>query len=238
MTATHYGTGSTVTFFDSAEHINHWMRSYRIGKRSRIGLKHILASSAIPVLFPPTKIRGAFYGDGGMRMASPLSPAIHLGADKVIVIGVRYHRTPAETYKLNEHFHMKTIRLADISGVMLNSLFLDAVDSDVERMLRINQTLDLMTEEARKEHPEKLRSIPVLALRPSEDLGNLARTEFRNFSWILRHFLRGLGASEHHGSDFISYLAFEKSYTNRLLELGYGDVMRDREQIIEWFAKD
>lgn len=133
---------------------------------------------------------------------------------------------------------MKTIRLADISGVMLNSLFLDAVDSDVERMLRINQTLDLMTEEARKEHPEKLRSIPVLALRPSEDLGNLARTEFRNFSWILRHFLRGLGASEHHGSDFISYLAFEKSYTNRLLELGYGDVMRDREQIIEWFAKD
>jgi NTE family protein len=238
VTATHYGTGSTVTFFDGAEQIQPWMRSHRIGKRARIGLKHVLASSAIPVLFPPARIRGAYYGDGGMRMASPLSPAIHLEADKVVVIGVRYHRTPLETFQLNESTRMKSIQLADISGTMLNSLFLDAVDSDLERMMRINQTLDLLTEEARREHPEKLRRIPVIALRPSKDLGMLATSEFHRFSWILRHFLRGLGASEHHGSDFISYLAFEKSYTSRLLELGYADVMRDRDKIVAWFAKE
>lgn len=234
ITATHYGTGSTVTFFDGAPTIQPWMRSHRVGKRTRLSIKHVLASSAIPLLFPPVKIQGAFYGDGAVRMTSPLSPAIHLGADRMIAIGLRYHRTPNETYGLVESVRMKSIQLADISGVLLNSIFLDALDSDLERMMRINQTLSLITAEDRREHPEKLRRIPVLAIRPSQDLGRMAVEELKRFSWVLRHFLAGLGASEHHGSDLLSYLAFEKSYTSRLLRLGFDDVIKDKERILEW----
>ena len=235
VTTTHYGTGTAVTFFDGAKELQPWMRSHRIGKRARIGPKHILASAAIPLLFPPVKIQGSFYGDGAMRMPSPLSPAIHLGADKVLAIGLRYYRSPIETYELNNSFRMNSIQLADISGTLLNSLFLDAIDSDLERMMRINQTLSLLTPEAVREHPEKLRIVPVLAIRPSCDLGGLAINEFNNFSWVLRHFLRGLGATQNSGSDLISYLAFEKTYTTRLLDLGYNDALREKDRILEWF---
>lgn len=237
VTLTNYGTGSSVTFYDGSAEIQPWMRSHRLGRRARIRLKHILASSAIPILFPPMRIGGSYYGDGAMRMTSPLSPAIHLGADKILAIGMRYHRTPAETYKLNSQIRMKSIRLAEISGAILNSLFLDALDADLERMLRINQTLTLLNPDAQTQHPEKLRIIPVLAIRPSQDLGKLAINEFRNFSGILKHLLRGLGASEQDGSDFISYMAFESSYTSRLLELGYRDILADQNRILEWFSK-
>ncbi len=234
MTATHYGIGSAVTFFDGVPSLQPWMRSHRIGKRTQLSLKHVLASSAIPFLFPPIKIQGAFYGDGAVRMTSPLSPAIHLGAKRIVAIGVRYHRTPAETFQLIASYRMRSVQLADISGVLLNAIFLDSLDSDLERMMRINQTLSLLTEESRREHPEKLRRIPVLAIRPSQDLGQMAVDEFKRFSWVLRHFLRGLGASNHHGSDLVSYLAFERSYTSRLLHLGFKDVMRDKERVIAW----
>ncbi|MGK5085267.1 patatin-like phospholipase family protein [Bdellovibrionota bacterium FG-1] len=237
MTTTHYGTGSTVTFFDGVPSLQPWMRSHRIGKRTNLTLKHVLASSAIPLLFPPIKIQGAYYGDGAVRMTSPLSPAIHLGSSKVIAIGVRYHRSPIETFELNQSFRMRSVQLADISGVLLNALFMDALDSDLERMMRINQTLSLLTDEDRREHPEKLRRIPVLAIRPSQDLGRLAVDEFRRFSWVLRHFLRGLGASEHHGSDLLSYLAFEKSYTSRLLQLGFKDVMAEKARVLAWLRE-
>ncbi len=238
ITATHYGTGSTVTFFDGSRELQPWMRSNRIGVRANLNLKHVLASSAIPLLFPPVKIQSAFYGEGAIRMGSPLSPAIHLGADKVIAIGVRYYRTPMETFELNQSFRMRSIQLADISGVLLNSMFLDALDSDLERMMRINQTLDLLSDKERREHPEKLRKIPVLAIRPSRDLGQMAVDEFRHFSWVLRHFLKGLGASKHHGADLISYLAFEKSYTARLLKLGYDDVKTEKSRVLTWFEEN
>ena len=237
ISATHYGTGSNITFFDGSPDIKPWMRSHRIGRRSNIFLRHVLASAAIPFLFPPVKIQGAFYGDGALRMTSPLSPAIHLGADKIIAIGVRYHRTAVETAQVNQSFHMSSIQLADIGGVLLNSLFMDALDSDLERMERVNQTLKLISEEARQEHPEKLRCIPILALRPSKDLGLMALEEFDKFSLVLRHFLKGLGVSGSRGSDLLSYLAFETSYTTKLLELGFADVVAQKNKILRWYEE-
>lgn len=235
VTLTNYGTGSAVTFFDGSPEIQPWMRSHRLGRRVRIRLKHVLASSAIPILFPPIRIGGAYYGDGALRMPAPLSPALHLGAERILAVGMRYHRTAQETYKLNASVRMKSIRLAEISGAVLNSLFLDALDTDLERMNRINQTLSLLSEEIQKKHPEKLRIVPVLAIRPSRDLGQMAISELKHFSWILRHLMRGLGASNHGGSDFVSYLAFECSYTSRLLLLGYNDVIDDKNRILSWF---
>ena len=235
ITATHYGTGSSVTFFEGAPEIDTWIRSNRIGRKTTLSPDHVLASSAIPALFPPTRIQDAYYGDGAIRMSSPMSPAIHMGADRILAIGVRYFRTPQETLALNETMTMRSIRLADIAGVMLNSLFLDAIDADLERMERINRTLTLVPHSSA--HPENLRRIPVLAIRPSVDLGALAKSEFNGFSWMFKHLLRGLGASDNRGSDLVSYLAFEKSYTSRLLEIGRQDALKQRADVLKWLAE-
>jgi NTE family protein len=237
LTATNYGTGSTVTFYDGDSSITPWARSQRIGIRSKLFLKHVLASAAIPILFPPVRLSGSFYGDGAIRMPSPLSPAIHFGADRIIAIGVRYHRSPIETLEMNRTLRMKEVQLADISGILLNSLFLDALDSDLERMIRINHTLARLDKAGDGGDSDGLRRIPVLAIRPSKDIGELALDEFRRFSPFLRHFLRGLGASEFHGSDLLSYVAFEKSYTTRLIELGIADVKADASRIICWLEE-
>lgn len=237
LTATHYATGSAVTFFQGSSQIPPWMRSHRIGKRTVLNLKHVLASSSIPLLFPPVFIHGSYYGDGAVRMPSPLSPAIHMGADKILAIGVRYYRSPKESFDLNASARMPNIQIADIMGVLMNSIFLDALDSDIERLNRINTTLKLLPKDSYQEHPEKLRQIPVLAIHPSIDLALLAKDEFHRFSWIFKHFLKGLGASDVYGSDLLSYLAFEKSYTTKLLNLGAQDALTHKRAFIEWLLK-
>lgn len=235
LNLTHYATGSCVTFFQGASEITPWMRSQRIGKRTNLTVKHVLASAAIPLLFPPVKIHGSYYGDGAVRMTSPLSPAIHMGADKVLMIGVRYYRTPQQTVALNKEARMDSIQFADIAGVLMNSIFLDALDSDLERMERINLTLKSFAKIGGQGPPAGgLRSIPVLAIRPSVDLGVLAKDEFHHFSRVLKHFLKGLGASEGRGSDMLSYLAFERSYTCKLLELGYKDALAQKDEYLAW----
>jgi NTE family protein len=238
LTTTHYATGSSVTFFQGHRSIQPWMRSHRVGERTVLGVRHVLASSSIPMLFPPVRIRGSFYGDGAVRMPSPLSGAVHMGADRILAIGVRYFRTPQETFVMNRAARMGSIRIADIAGTLLNSIFLDALDSDLERMVRINHTLQLLPLEHRREHPESLRRIPVLAIRPSIDLAALAGDEIKRFSWMLRHLLKGLGAAETHGKDLLSYLAFETTYTTRLLELGRSDALARKTAILNWLSED
>lgn len=233
LTATHYGYGTSVTFYQGQSNIKSWARRNRIGLPTVLSNEHVMASAAIPFLFPPILIDGAYYGDGAMRMSAPLSPAIHMGAHKILAIGVRYSRSESEVYKRVESpGDMKSVSLADIAGATLNALFLDAVDSDVERLERINRTLSLIHED--KKHPEALKNIPVLIVRPSQDLGALAKGQLSKFSWTMRHLLRGLGASEERGSDLISYLAFDHSYTGQLLELGYKDALNQRQSILEW----
>lgn len=232
LTATHYGTGTSVTFYQSQNSIKPWVRSTRVGKPTELNIEHVLASSAIPFLFPPVFINNGFYGDGAMRMSAPLSPAIHLGADRILAIGVRYLRSDNEVISLAEEHKMTSIHLADIAGAALNALFLDAVDSDIERLERINRTLELVPKNFK--HPESLRTIPALIIRPSMDLGAMAQGQLSKFSWPLRHLLKGLGTSGERGSDLISYLAFDSSYTNQLLELGRQDAMNQKAQVLNW----
>lgn len=231
FTATNYKTGTAVSFFDGNPSIPLWLRSSRIGYRERIRLEHVLASAAIPVLFPPVKIGQTFYGDGCIRMSAPLSPAIHLGADKVFSIGVRFFREPHDTYHLNIESQMDSISLVDIGGVMLNSIFLDSLDADLERMERINRTIRSMTEEQRRNHPNQLREVPIYAVRPSEDLGKMAGGAFKEFPQSLRYVLRGIGGSHEKGWDLLSYLAFEGDYTSKLLKLGYDNVLAESDKI-------
>ncbi|MFZ4713346.1 MAG: patatin-like phospholipase family protein [Bacteriovoracaceae bacterium] len=225
LTATNYFSGASVIFYDSHKEVKPWYRSDRFGLRTTFGVDHILGSSAIPFFFPPTKIGESFYGDGCVRQTTPVSPCIHLGAQKIIAVGIRHLRAQERTVELTMTPQDSTPGLAQISGVTLNSVFLDSLESDVERMERINQTLKKIPD-----HPE-LRSIPVLMLRPSQDLGLIAGQFVRDLPRTMRYLLKGIGASEEEGTDLISYLAFDRSFTSPLVDLGYHDTYRRKKEI-------
>jgi NTE family protein len=232
VSATNYHTGVGVTFFEGAAEIEPWLRSTRMGIRQRITHEHVMASAAIPVFFPPVALHGSYYGDGCVRMTYPLSPAIHLGADRVVAVSVRHMRTPEETLAREALARTDHMPLSEIAGVLLNAVFLDSVDSDLERLNRTNRTLELVPPEKRDKL--EMRPVPALALRPSQDLGKLAADEYDKFPAMLRYLLRGIGASGHSGEDLLSYLAFEPNYVRRVMDLGYTDTMARRDEIEEF----
>ena len=234
VSTTSYATGTSVTFFDSPS-VKDYARSARIGLKGPLRLEHVLASSAIPFIFRPVRIKNSFYGDGGIRSNAPLSPAIHLGADKLLAIGVRYFRKEMEVKELNQQVEMNNIVLADIVGVLFNSLFLDAIEFDYERLQRINKTVSLLSEDALASHPGQLKKIPTLLIQPSVDLGELAGDQFYRFPKMLRYLLSGIGATEARGADLLSYIAFDKAYTQKLVEIGKKDAHDRAQEIREFF---
>ncbi len=236
VTATSYASGTAITFFDAASDVNPWARTARMGQRTALELQHVLASAAIPILFPPIRVGGCWYGDGGVRMTAPLSPAIHLGAERVLAIGVRYQRPDDHVRELNEGNIMRKVTLADIGGTMLNAAFLDSLEADAERMARINGTVALLTPEQKLMQQSPLHVVPLLMVRPSRDLGALVSDQLVNFPSILRHLLRGIGASDDSGGDLLSYLSFDPAYTVPLLELGRADALAQRTAIEQFFT--
>jgi NTE family protein len=195
-----------------------------------------MASAAIPIFFPPVSIDGKPFGDGGIRMTAPISPAIHLGADKIVTIGIRYFRSREKIVELNRETQADHVSVAKIGGVLLNALFLGSLDNDLERLFRINRTLGLIPDDVRRQHPDLLRPIPALSLRPSRDLGRLAESEYERFPAMLKHLLRGIGASGESGWDLLSYLAFQPGYVGKLIDLGYSDTLARRAEIESFFA--
>jgi NTE family protein len=238
FSATNYLTGTAISFFDADESVDPWVRSTRLGVRSSLTVDHVMASSAIPVFFPPARIDGVLYGDGCIRLTTPVSPAIHLGADRILCIGIRYFRTNEQTIELNRTLKRDELSIAEIGGVLLNAVFLDSLETDIERLERINRTLSLMSESQRAQMATPLRQIPVMALRPSRDLGSLAQGTLREFPALIRFLLKGVGAKEDKGWDLVSYLAFERAYTRQLVDLGYEDTKRKRESILEFLFGD
>ena len=232
ISATNYHTGSGVTFFEGAAETVPWSRSTRLGVRARIGVDHVMASAAIPIFFPPVSIARSFYGDGCVRMHCPLSPAIHLGAERIIAVSQRYLRDPAETAEGEAGAKADSLPLSEIAGVLLNSVFLDSIDTDFERLERINRMLQLVPRDRRS--GSGLRPIPALLLRPSQDLGKLAADEYQRFPAMLRYVLKGIGASGHAGEDLLSYLAFEPVYVKRVMDLGHADTLARRDEIAEF----
>lgn len=237
IAATNYATGTAVSFFDAAADVEGWARTSRIGMRSILTLPHLMASSAIPIFFPPVPLNGSFYCDGAVRLRAPLSPAIHLGADRVFAIGLRHLRSEKATLELNQTARMSEISLVDVAGVLLNASFLDNLDSDLERMGRINQTISMMPEEIRARNPQYLRVVPLHVVRPSKDLGSMASEQFEHFPRMLRFLFKGIGATPEKGWDLLSYLAFDSTYTRKLLDLGYRDAIEDREGIVNFFTE-
>jgi NTE family protein len=238
VSATNYSTGTAVSFYDAAPEVENWARSSRIGERSKIKLEHVLASASIPIFFKPVRIAQSYFGDGGIRLSTPLSPAIHMGAERILTIGIRYYRSVEETFQLNLTQKMDTITLADIGGVLLNALFLDALDADIERLERINKTLSLLPPERKVEAPHFLRPIPLLAVRPSQDLGLLASEQFHRLPTLLRFLMKGVGASPEKGWDFVSYLAFDHAYTGILLKLGRADALAHKQELLDFLLEE
>jgi NTE family protein len=230
VTCSGYDSGQSITFYQGVETLTSWKRARRAGAAAKITIDHLMASSAIPFLFEAVPVNREYFGDGSMRQETPVSPALHLGADRVLVIGVRQEapaseRTPAEYPTL-----------ARIAGHVLNSIFLDAMEADVERLQRINKTISLIPERTLQEGATRLRQVDVLVIAPSADLEQIAMTFAHTLPRPIAYLLRGLGALRRGGSNLMSYLLFEKEYCRALIGLGYADAMVRRKEILEFLG--
>ena len=217
LDATAYASGVTITFVHGIPGIPAWERAQRAAVRSRLTLDHVMASSAIPLAFPAVKLDGAFYCDGSVRQHYPLAPAIHLGARRILAIGSGSIPPHVEA----PSHSVKYPSAAAAMGLLLNSVFLDALSVDAERLVRINRLIATLP--ARALPPDGLRAIELLMLRPSRDLGAIAVESSEPLPRTIGLLLRGLGGRREESAEFLSYLLFEPWYTARLIELGYSD---------------
>jgi NTE family protein len=219
LTASSYTTGQSVTWVQSVEGcgVMTWERPQRrsLG-RGCLGVDHVMASSALPFFFPAVEIDGAWYGDGGIRLAAPLSPAIHLGAQKIIAISTRYPRTPEEAEEPAISGYPPP---AQVAGVLLNAIFLDLLDADALRLEQLNALIDQLPQWRR----DGFRHVDLLVLRPSQDLGRLANEFEADLPRTFRFLIRGLGSRETRSNDMLSLLMFQPDYIARVIELGEAD---------------
>ncbi|MET0382807.1 MAG: patatin-like phospholipase family protein [Burkholderiaceae bacterium] len=243
VSASSYTSGIHVTFYESASELQPWIRSNRLAVRGPITLAHLLASSAIPFMFPaislPMSGANEWFGDGSMRQTAPISPAIHLGADRILVIGAGRMREPGVGHRASARSAYPSI--AQIGGHALSSIFLDALAVDAERLQRINGTLALIPEEVRAH--ASLRPVKLLLISPSERLDDIAERHLGAFPGSIRALLGAIGVREGapggtggNGAALASYLLFESDYTRELMALGEADTLLRRDEVLEFFG--
>jgi len=235
INATSYSTGHAVTFYQGSPAIAPWRRTRRRGEPSVIRIDHLLASTAIPFVFPGERLGDDFFADGSVRQIAPLSPALHLGARRILVVPVGQFngQRPASGPNAAPRYPS----FAQVAGHALSSIFLDNLGADLERLQRLNYVLNLVPEERQQLHPEIVH-LDALVLSPSQDLGAMAVPFAGHLPRGVRYLLHGLGSTEGTGAALLSYLLFEQPYIRALLDLGYRDALARREEIEAFLAPE
>ena len=229
ITCSGYTSGHAVTFFESGDPILEWHRARRDGCSRKITLDHVMSSSALPLLFPAVKIRNEFFGDGALRLTSPLAPAIHLGATRLFVIGTRDKRH--DEAPNNDEPEYPSV--SDLGGYALDTIFHDNLEADIERLERINNLIGRCPPHIQRTSP--LKHIKLMTLYPQKALRDVALQHMaempRGLHWIIRR-----QASKEARGRLESYLLFEPGYINALIEMGYADTMAIQDELIEFLA--
>ena len=233
LTASSYTTGQSVTWVQSVDgcDVMTWERPQRRSVERCLRVEHVMASSALPFFFPAVEIDGAWYGDGGIRLTAPLSPAVHLGARKIIAVSTRYPRGRDEAALPAISGYPPP---AQVAGVLLNAIFLDLLDADAMRLEQLNALIDRLPPGA----PDGLRHVDLLILRPSQDLGRLANEYEADLPRTFRFLVRGLGSREMRSNDMLSLLMFQPDYIARAIELGESDARARSEEIDAFLRQD
>ncbi|PKG76861.1 patatin [Shewanella sp. Actino-trap-3] len=225
--ASSYNNSRSYSFYQGNKHIENWQSAKRSGIRSLLNTEHLLASSAIPMVFPSIKLNQAYYCDGSVHQLSPLSSPVHLGANKIFVINLE---SPHKNFPIEFEHHPKT---ATIGGHLLDTIFSDTLNSDLERLQKGNQTLSFMSKEGRDSL--NLRHIETLVIKPSQDLSRIADRFYDDMPFAIKTLLKFFGINRQSDSSIVSYLLFEKSYTTTLIDLGYQDAMDRIDEIKQFF---
>ena len=230
VTACSYKTGRSVSFYRGADDLVPWSRHRRLGKQAHVHLDHLMASSAIPIIFPAVAIDGEYFGDGSMRQTAPISPALHLGANKVLVVGVRQEQQAAETAEVQS---MEYPSMGQIAGYILDTLFLNSLHADIERLERIKQTLSLVPDDLRSW--TDLKTIETLVISPSADIAAIADPHLNVLPAAVRYLMRIIGARRGGGQRLLSYLLFHSTFCRELIDLGFNDTVQHRQRLLEFF---
>ena len=229
ITASGYGSGHSITFYQGVEEIVPWRRARRIGVPVQIGIRHLLASSAIPFIFPATLINREYFGDGSMRQIAPISSALHLGATRILVIGVTANSDVGQPERTGIGNYPS---LAQVAGHALNSIFLDSMEMDLERVQRINELAAMLPESLCAQ--AGIKHVDVLVVSPSQPIEKIAERYIKELPWTIRLLLRLVGAVRQSGATLISYLLSEGEFCRALIDLGYQDALKQREEILRF----
>lgn len=223
VAASSYSDGNSIAFFQSKDS-EEWSRAKRKGIKTVLTTRHLLASAAIPLVFPSVKIGNQYYGDGAIHQLSPLSPTIHLGADKILIIGVA--QPSDDKYYGHSEFHPNS---AAITGHLLDTVFTDSMNSDLERLDRINQTLEHTSEDK-----VDLKKIETLVINPSRNFNQIAQNYYCHLPPAIRFLMRFFGVKQNSESALLSYILFEKPFTEKLIQIGYEDGLERIDEILEF----
>lgn len=232
VTASGYTSGQSVTFYQGVDSIKPWQRVRRLGCPDEITVDHLMASSALPLIFSAERLHREYFGDGTMRQIAPLSPALHLGADRLLVIGVRVEELPVFERSATENYPT----IAQIAGHSLNSIFLDSLEADLERLQRINKTVTMLGKVV--DHDIPLRRVESLVISPSKPLDEIAAKYAHLLPKPVAFLFSGIGVYKRGGGNFLSYLLFEKEYCRELINLGYHDAMQRKEQLMSFITDE
>ena len=229
ITASGYGSGQSVTFYQGVGEIVPWRRTRRIGIPAQIGIKHLLASSALPFIFPATLINREYFGDGSMRQIAPISSALHLGATRILVIGVTANGDTGQPARADMSDYPS---LAQVAGHALNSIFLDSMEVDLERVQRLNELAAILPESVCAQ--ADIKHVDVLVVSPSQTIEKIAERYAAELPWTIRLLLRMVGAMPHGGGILLSYLLSEGKFCRALIDLGYQDALKRRDEILRF----